>query len=96
MVEALGGLIQYQKVRLFHQRARQQHPLKLPTREVRHLTLCQIGQARLMQGLGRVRGAMAARQVEKALHGHWQGRVDMQLLRNIADAQAGGAGDMAG
>ena len=74
-------------MRLAQNGARQQHALELPTGQLRHLFAAE---ARNTCGFERVCRSIfvnGARQVQKAGDRDRQRRVDVQLLRHIADPQ---------
>ena len=95
LIQPLRRFIQDQQVRLCQKGARKQHTLELPARQVRHLPFRHLGNAHPCQGSRRGFRRMAARQRQKAARGHRQGAVDLQALRDIADAHPGAAADPA-
>ena len=95
LIEALRCLVEDQKLRIAEERAGQQHALELAAGKAGHLAARQLARAGAGQrGTG---GGITDTpgQAEEPPHGDRQGRVDMQPLRNIADAQARAPGDAA-
>ena len=87
LIEPLGRLVQHQNMRLLQNCPRQKHALELPAGQLRHLPRSKIGRASGKQCICRCRIIDPVGQVQKPPYRDGHGRVDMQLLRHIADPQ---------
>ena len=93
LIQPLRRLVEDQDMGFVQQGACQQYALELAARQVGHLLFRQIRDPRLQQRLRDGLAGLAAGQVQKAMHRQRQRRVDLQLLRDIADAQVRSTGD---
>ncbi|MNC53382.1 hypothetical protein D3C75_1027870 [compost metagenome] len=85
-VDALHRLVEHQQFRLAQQGAGQQHALQLAAGDALQRTVDHLGGADFAerrQGAGAVD---AGDQAQEAQHRQRQGRLDVQLLRHVADA----------
>lgn len=96
VIDAAHRLVEHQEFGAAQEGARQQHALQLAPGEARKLTACQPLDSHLREPLGdrRPRGVLA--EGEESTDRHRDGRVDVEALRHVADAEPGTLTDLTG
>ena len=96
LVQPLGGFVEQKQIGLVDERARKKNALELAPRQGSHLAVREVGHTGPLKRLrtGRPRGAPG--QTQEPFHSDRQGRVDVQLLGDVADAQPRLSGNPSG
>ena len=88
-IDALHGFVQHHDIRLSRQRTRHQGALEFAAGKMGCLSFEKMRDANRLKRGSNVLFAQGAGQRQQTFHRKRQGAVDIDLLRNIADAQAG-------